>query len=168
MSRERSDARKYPAIDPLDSWSKYGSLIDSKKVAYAKNILFSGNEVSQMMKVVGEEGTSLEDYIIYLKGELIDSSYLQQNSFDPVDFAAPIERQQIVFDLLFSVLASEFKIEDKEDARIFINELRQKFIDWNNTPREEKRFDKYKGEIEDLIKGRFIKYERAAQKIVGN
>jgi V/A-type H+-transporting ATPase subunit A len=166
LSRERSDARKYPAVHPLDSWSKYASVIDNQKVNYAKQILFSGNEVSQMMKVVGEEGTSLDDYIVYLKSELIDSVYLQQNSFDPVDFAAPIDRQEIVFDVLFEVLGSEMQIEDKKAARSFINELRQKFIDWNNTPREDERFEMYKKEIKALVSERFVRYERKAARIL--
>jgi V/A-type H+-transporting ATPase subunit A len=166
LSRERSDARKYPAIHPLDSWSKYDSVIDEKKIAYARNILFAGHEVSQMMKVVGEEGTSLDDYVLYLKGELIDSVYLQQNSFDPVDFAAPIDRQELVFDVLFKVLGSELRIEDKKAARSFMNEVRQKFIDWNNTAREDERFDLYRKEIEELVADRFVSYERRAAKIL--
>jgi len=166
LSRERSDARKYPAVHPLDSWSKYASVIDSGKVGYARNILFSGNEVSQMMKVVGEEGTSLDDYVVYLKSELIDSVYLQQNSFDPVDFAAPIERQELVFDVLFKVLGSELQLEDKKAARAFINEIRQKFIDWNNTAWDDERFDMYLREIEELVAQRFVGYERRAAKIL--
>ena len=107
LSKERSDARKYPAINPLDSWSKYPGIIDNREVSYAKDIIFRGNEVSQMMMVVGEEGTSLDDYIVYLKSDLLDSVYLQQNSFDPVDAAVGPERQQLAFDTLFRFLASE-------------------------------------------------------------
>ncbi|MEA5031568.1 MAG: V-type ATP synthase subunit A [Sphaerochaeta sp.] len=166
LSRERSDARKYPAVHPLESWSKYASVIDAGKVAYARNILFGGNEVSQMMKVVGEEGTSLDDYVVYLKSELIDSVYLQQNSFDPVDFAAPIERQELVFDVLFKVLGSVLQLEDKKAARAFINEIRQKFIDWNNTARDDERFEMYLREIEELVAQRFVGYERRAAKIL--
>lgn len=166
LSRERSDARKYPAVDPLDSWTKYQSVIDNDKVNYAKDILFRGNEVSQMMKVVGEEGTSLDDYIVYLKSELIDSVYLQQNSFDPVDFAAPIERQEIVFDILFKVLGSNIKVEDKKSARSFINDLRQKFVDWNNTPLEDQRFEMFKTEIEESVERLFESYDKRALKII--
>ncbi len=62
LSRERSDARKYPAIDPLISWSKYNSVIDSKKSQFCKDFLHHGDEIGSMMKVVGEEGTTLSDY----------------------------------------------------------------------------------------------------------
>ena len=119
-----------------------------------------------MMKVVGEEGTSLEDYIIYLKSELIDSAYLQQNSFDPVDFACPIERQQLVFDSLFEVLGANLNLNEKNEARVFMNEMRQKFIDWNNTPEEDKGFEKYKKEIETYLKQHFVSYERRANQIL--
>ena len=64
------------------------------RVEEARSILHRGNEINQMMKVVGEEGTSAEDYIIYQKGELLDSVYLQQNSFDPIDAACSPDRQR--------------------------------------------------------------------------
>ncbi|HPW47648.1 MAG TPA: V-type ATP synthase subunit A, partial [Rectinema sp.] len=83
LSRERSDARKYPSIHPLDSWSKYDGIMPRSAVQYAHSFLERGAEISAMMKVVGEEGTSLEDYVIYLKSEFLDAVYLQQNSFDP-------------------------------------------------------------------------------------
>ncbi|MFA5570785.1 MAG: V-type ATP synthase subunit A [Sphaerochaetaceae bacterium] len=166
LSRERSDARKYPAIDPLDSWSKYPSLINVEKIEYARDLLFHGNEVAQMMKVVGEEGTSLADYVTYLKGELLDSVYLQQNSFDPVDHAAPIDRQMLVFDVLFNILGSEFNIDNKNDVRLFVNELRQVFLDWNNTQADDKQFTKYQKEIEKLAQSKFVSYERRAAQIL--
>ncbi len=166
LSRERSDARKYPAIHPLESWTKYKSVINGDKIAYARNILFRGNEVAQMMKVVGEEGTSLDDYTLYLKSDLLDAVYLQQNSFDPVDFAAPIERQELVFDTLFEVLASNLKLEDKKEARSFINELRQSFVDWNNTERESDRFNQFKDEINASLKSKFVSYDKKAVKIL--
>ena len=131
LSRERSDARKYPAIDPLDSWAKYKGIIEAERVQKAFNYVKRSAEVNQMMKVVGEEGTSLDDYIVYQKGEFVDSVYLQQNSFDPVDAAVTVDRQKEVFDVLESILNANFQVEDKKDARNFFNELRQKFLDWN-------------------------------------
>ncbi len=147
LSRERSDARKYPAIDPLDSWSKYEGIIGKEKVDDAYSYLRRGNEVGQMMKVVGEEGTSLEDYILYQKGEFMDAVYLQQNSFDPVDDAVLPERQRLAFSILYDVLTSRFSLEDKKDARAFFNELRQRFLDWNGTATDDER---YQGRLDDL------------------
>ncbi len=150
LSRERSDARKYPAIHPLDSWSKYKGIIDQKLVEDARSVLFKSNEINQMMKVVGEEGTSIEDYIEYQKGELLDAVYLQQNSFDLVDAAVPVERQQKEFDLLYKVLMAKFNIDSKKDVRAFFNELRQKFLDWNSVLVTDERYAKYEQEINDL------------------
>ena len=119
LSRERSDARKYPAIHPMDSWSKYEGVVDKARVEEARAILHRSNEVGQMMKVVGEEGTSSEDYIIYQKGELLDAVYLQQNSFDPIDAVCPPERQQIEFDRLYDALMTAYDLSDKKEIRGF-------------------------------------------------
>ena len=131
LSRERAESRKYPAIHPLESWSKYPGAVDEKMTEFARGLLYRGNEVSQMMKVVGEEGTSLEDYILYLKGEFIDAVYLQQNSFDPVDAAVNTERQQYTFRLLTEIIGAKLNLADKPAARSFFYQLRQRFLDWN-------------------------------------
>ena len=150
LSRERSDARKYPAIHPLDSWSKYNGIIDKARVEQARDILFRSNEINQMMKVVGEEGTSVADYIVYQKGELLDSVYLQQNSFDPVDSAVLPDRQREEFNLLYEVLTADFALDSKKDVRAFFNQMRQKFLDWNSVVTTDPRYSQYENEIRDL------------------
>ena len=152
LSRERSDARKYPAIDPLISWSKYKSVIDGKKSDYCKKILYHGNEIGSMMKVVGEEGTSIYDYIIYLKAEMLEAVYLQQNSFDLVDANCGTLRQRYVTDKLINILGSEYEIDNKDDARSFLNRMRQKFIDWNYTEFQSDEFKNVENEIDALYK----------------
>ena len=131
LSRERSDARRYPAIHPLDSWSKYPSVVDSNELNYARSILRRGSEVNQMMKVIGEEGTSLEDFIVYLKSEFLDYVYLQQNTFDAVDGSTGADRQRMMFADVCNVLHDTFEFQDKESARKYFLELRQLFIDRN-------------------------------------
>ncbi len=153
LSRERSDARKYPAIDPLISWSKYKTVTDPAKSAFCKNILLHGDEIGSMMKVVGEEGTSLEDYIIYLKSEMLDAVYLQQNSFDLVDANCGTARQRYVTDKLINILGSEYALDNKDDARSFFNRMRQKFIDWNYTEFESEAFAKAEAEIDTMYAG---------------
>ena len=133
LSRERSDARKYPAIHPVDSWSKYKGVVDMDRVEDARSILKKSIEVNQMMKVVGEEGTSSEDYTIFQKGELLDAVYLQQNSFDEIDAACVPERQRLEFDIMYDVLHKNYNLTEKKDIRAFFNQLRQEFIDWHGT-----------------------------------
>lgn len=151
LSRERSDARKYPAIDPLDSWSKYEGIIPKKDVQYAYSFVKRGSEVNQMMKVVGEEGTTLDDYIVYLKGDFVDSCYYQQNSFDPVDATVSVERQKHVFALLLEILRADFALSDKKEARSFFNALRQRFLDWNGTSENKEEYQTIEKDIRSFF-----------------
>ncbi len=134
LSRARSDARRYPAIDPLDSWSRYPSVIEQKRVEKARAILRQGNEIGQMMKVVGEEGTSLADFTTYLKAEFLDAVYLQQNAFSETDASTPVERQRIMFDLVEKALLATYTFTEKDETRAFFLALQQLFIDWNDKP----------------------------------
>ena len=147
LSRARSDARRYPAIDPLDSWSKYNSVIEQDRVEKARAILRKGNEIGQMMKVVGEEGTSLEDFTTYLKGEFLDAVYLQQNAFSDADASTPVERQKVMFDMMEKVLATEFEFPEKDATRKFMLALQQAFIDWNDKPFGSEEFESAKAEL---------------------
>ncbi|MFA6508390.1 MAG: V-type ATP synthase subunit A [Treponemataceae bacterium] len=166
LSRERSDARKYPAIHPLESWSKYKGIIDVAKVKYAHGFMARGTEVEQMMKVVGEEGTSLDDYIIFLKGNFLDSVYFQQNSFDPVDSAVSPERQAHMFGVILEILASSFSFKDKEEARTWFNKLRQKFLDFNGSEWKSERFIAAEKEIRAAFGERSKGSDPAAAKII--
>ncbi len=152
LSRARSDARRYPAINPLESWSQYPSFIDAAKVRRARDVLVRGDAVAQMMRVVGEEGTALDDFVTYLKAELFDAVYLQQNAFDKVDEATPKERQQRMLDLIDTLLARAFAFEDKDAARRFFNDLRQRFINWNAAPMDSAEFARIEAELRERLK----------------
>ncbi|TVQ40630.1 MAG: V-type ATP synthase subunit A [Spirochaetaceae bacterium] len=166
LSRERSDARKYPSIHPLESWSKYPTIVNPRKVEYARELLFRGNEVGQMMKVVGEEGTSTEDFIEYMKSEFLDAVYLQQNAFDPVDAAVSTERQVHVFDLLFDLLASHLSIDTKDEVRHYFNALRQRFLDYNSAEWDSEEFKKIESELRDMIDEKRGEFETAARELL--
>lgn len=151
LSRSRSDARRYPAIDPLISWSKYKSFIDEKQKERGHEILRKGFDMAQMMKVVGEEGTSLSDYVDYLKAEFFDFVYLQQNAFDAVDEATPKERQIYIFDFIYRILQSDYHFEDKENALHFFQQLRQLFRGWNSAPWQSQEFETNETEIREFL-----------------
>ena len=154
LSRARSDARRFPAIDPLDSWSKYKSIVPDEMVQTSRDFLVKGSDVRQMMMVVGEEGTSIEDFVVYLKSELLDSVYLQQNAFDKVDAATNPDRQQFMMEKIISILQAEFTLTEKEEARTFFYDLRQKIIDWNYIEWKTDEFKKQEQMIDELIKGK--------------
>ncbi len=152
LSRNRANARRFPSIDPLDSWSKYESFVSTDKVEFMRDFLYKGNQVHQMMMVVGEEGTSLDDFVVYLKSEFLDGVYLQQNAFDEVDAASSPERQKYVSEKIHEILKTDFHFEDKEGARDFFYDLRQKFIDWNGIKIDSDDFEKQEKQIDETIK----------------
>ena len=136
LSRERSDSRRYPAIDPLISWSKYIDQVSKEldeqcegwghMVRRADKILKVGNEIGKRMEVVGEEGTAINDMIVYLKAELYDFSYLQQNAFDKEDSYCPLKRQIILFKLINKIFDKSFKFATHDEARQYFLGLQNK------------------------------------------
>ena len=151
LSRDRSSARRFPAIHPLESWSHNKSIVDAKQIEFARGILRRGQEVNQMMKVVGEEGTNTDDFVIYLKSEFLDFVYLQQNTFDAVDAASNEERQQYCFSKVCEVLNTKFTFESKDTARRFFQELQLIFTDWNYMPFKSDSFNKQEEVIASKI-----------------
>ena len=151
LSRERSDARRFPAIQPLESWSKYGGIVPEEQVAFARGMLRRGNEVNQMMKVVGEEGTSMVDFVTYLKGEYLDAVYLQQDAYHEVDAATSAERQQYVFTYIFKILQTATRFTEKEAARQFFQRLTQVTKDWNRVNQGTPEFQELEQRITAMI-----------------
>ena len=151
LSRDRANARCFPSIDPIESWSRYKGFIDSGLIRKAKDVLHKGDEIRQMMKVVGEEGISIEDFIIYLKAEFLDSVYLQQNGFDDIDASTNLKRQRYVFDKVSLVLGQEFSFEHKEKARKDFHNLRQLFINWNYKEFGKEDFKEQEKNIDDFL-----------------
>ena len=151
LSRARSDARRYPAIDPLDSWSHYSSVIEQDRVEKARALLRKGNEIGQMMKVVGEEGTSLADFTTYLKSEFLDAVYLQQNAFSDSDATTPVARQKIMFNVVETALFTNYRFEDKDETRAFFMELQQMFIDWNDKAMDTPEFTALRESLTEKI-----------------
>lgn len=129
LSRARSDARRYPAIDPLISWSKYRKAVSEEMeprlagwgefVEHVDKMLTLGDEIGKRMEVVGEEGISLADMITYLKAELYDFCYLQQNAFDKEDTYCPLKRQMVLVGLFQLVLEADLSFSSADEARSF-------------------------------------------------
>jgi len=163
LSRDRANARRFPSIDPLESWSRYKGFIDSNLIQQARQVLLKGNEVAQMMKVVGEEGTSMEDFITHLKAEFLDSVYLQQNGFDKVDAVTSLDRQRYVFKKVCDVLSADFSFDKKHQARRAFYHMRQLFIDWNYKEWESEEFKAQEKAIDDMLV-RFFAKDTATEK----
>lgn len=150
LSRERSDARRYPAIDPLISWSKYIDAVGrelshevpgwSAMVKLADKMLRQGAEIGRRMEVVGEEGTSMDDLLIYLKAEMYDASYLQQNAFDKEDAYCPLKRQMQLFELIHDIFKKDFSFATKDEAREYFLNLQNTIKNMNSMPMESEKY----------------------------
>ena len=168
LSRARSDARRYPAIDPLISWSKYVENVSQeldvkvegwgKMVKMAAKILREGDEIGKRMEVVGEEGISLKDMITYLKSELFEFSYLQQNAFDKEDSYCPLPRQIPLFKLVGRIFEITFTFETQDAARSFFLELQNDIKNMNFLPFKSSKyveaFDHIEKKLEEYKVGR--------------
>jgi V/A-type H+-transporting ATPase subunit A len=161
LSRARSDARRYPAVDPLISWSKYIDDVNrelevkaegwGKMVKRAAKILREGDEIGKRMEVVGEEGISMDDMITYLKSELFEFSYLQQNAFDKEDCYCPLKRQIPLFKLINWIFEVPFAFDSQDVARSFFLELQNEIKNMNFLPFKSDRYDKTFEQIEKKL-----------------
>ncbi len=161
LSRARSDARRYPAIDQLISWSKYVDDVARQleteapgwgdMVRRADDFLKLGDEIGKRMEVVGEEGVSLADLIIHLKAEAYDFCYLQQNAFDKVDSYCPLERQIPLFRLINHIFVTPFDFQSRDRAREFFLTLQGKIKTLNSTPFESEDYVKLFDTIQENI-----------------
>ncbi len=161
LSRERSYARRYPAIDPLISWTKYlekigGSLNEkmenwTERVKRALDFLQRGDEIGKRMEVVGEEGTAIEDMVVYLKAELYEICYLQQNAFDKEDAYSSLDRQVELFQLIQDIFDASFAFDTRDDARAFFLNLHSEIKNMNFMPCPSEKYRQVYNEIQTRI-----------------
>ncbi len=161
LSYERAYKRFYPAIDPLISWSRYldqlKDFIDDHlgadwagQVKETQQLLADGDSINQMMQVTGEEGITLEDFVRYQKSLFVDMVYLQQDGFDPVDAAVPIERQKLSFDLLRRLVSRDYAFKDKEQVREYFTRLTGLVKNLNYATTDSDDYKRLIGEIDQL------------------
>ncbi|MBS0625565.1 MAG: V-type ATP synthase subunit A [Verrucomicrobia bacterium] len=164
LSRARSDARRYPAIDPLISWTKYLSEVGqelnarlphwAERVRQSSSLLRKGDEIGKRMEVVGEEGVALEDMIVYLKSELYEFCYLQQNAFDKEDTYCPLDRQVELFRLILKIFDGHFLFDTHDEARGFFLNLQNEIKNMNFLPMGSQRYKEAWDDVEKKLSSR--------------
>ncbi|MCE5283938.1 MAG: V-type ATP synthase subunit A [Deltaproteobacteria bacterium] len=164
LSRSRSDQRRYPAIDPLISWSLYLRQMEASLrtrdqrwvglVQEAHDLMFKGSEIHQMMLVVGEEGISLDDLVVYLKSEVVDAVCMQQDSFDVVDRATSRERQITDFLFLMDMVHHPFTFDSKEQAKTQMTHVQNLFFQLKYCPFNGTAYQRYRTEIGAILEGK--------------
>ncbi|MCV6599924.1 MAG: V-type ATP synthase subunit A [Alphaproteobacteria bacterium] len=162
LSYDRAYKRFYPAIDPLISWSRYREQLHdyfennlekgwNKKVNELEESLEKSARVYEMMQVTGEEGVSLEDFIILQKGTILDMAYLQQDAFDDVDVSVPIERQKEMLNLIYDIYKHDFNLETKEEVRKVFTKLTSLFKNLNYSSSSSKNYNAHIKEIREIL-----------------
>ena len=163
LEQNRADQKRYPAVGPLESYSKYldypeiRSYLDQTiekgwvdKVLHAKNLIRRGKEAAEQINILGDDGVPMGYHVNYWKSELIDFVILQQDAFDAIDALCPLERQRFMLDLVLEICDKDYKFEDYEKCREFfktlINELRQ----MNYSPYEGEQFWAYNESVKKM------------------
>jgi len=164
LEQNRADQKRYPAVGPLDSYSKYleyPEIIEYldqtvekgwvDKVLQAKNIIRKGKESAEQINILGDDGVPMSYHVNFWKSELVDFVILQQDAFDAIDALCPLERQRFMLDLILDICAKDFEFEDFEKCREFfknlINELRQ----MNYSAYESEQFWSYNDTVKSMI-----------------
>ncbi len=161
LSKARSDARRYPSVDPLISWSKYVEIVSrqlekkitgwGEMVTRSAMIVKEGSEIGKRMEVVGEEGTAIEDVILHLKAELYDFCYMQQNAFDKEDAYCPLDRQIPLFQLINLIFVTSFQFSSRDKAREFFLMLQGKIKTLNSQKYESIEYNTLLKDINEMI-----------------
>lgn len=142
LSQQRADSKRYPAIDPIDSYSKYLEYPELQetlkknisedwveKVMKLKNILIRGKEASEQINILGDDGVPLDYHLTYWKAEVFDSVILQQDAFDKIDCNAPMARQKYMLEKVYEVYNTQFNFDSFEEVNPYfkniINQLKQ-------------------------------------------
>ena len=142
LEQNRADQKRYPAVNPIDSYSKYLEYPEIQEylddavqkgwvdmVIKAKNIVRRGREMKDQIDILGDDGVPMSYHIAFWKSEMVDFAFLQQDAFDPIDALCPLERQKYMLNLIMSICERDFEFEDYERCREYfkqlINDLRQ-------------------------------------------
>ena len=163
LSYDRAYKRFYPAVDPLQSWSRYGEQLSAwfvdnmgpdwlPSVERITDLLHRGDEIDRMIQVTGEEGVSDNDFVTMQKSLLVDMVYLQQDAFDPVDVTTDIQRQKISFELLTAITSADLKFENKTVARKWFSQLTDTYRNFNYAAMKSDDYDDCLQKIEAMLK----------------
>ena len=170
LSQSRADSKRYPAIDPLDSYSKYLEYPEVREyldehieknwvdaVYEGKTIVQRGKEANDQINILGDDGVPVEYHERFWKSELLDSVILQQDAFDSIDANCPIERQQMMYNMVLGICRNSYDLADFEECSKFFKELIYLFRQMNYSEWKSEQFDGFKLKIENLVNEKLAK-----------
>ena len=167
LSQARADSKRYPAIDTLESYSKYleypefveyarKNISDRwiEDVNEARNMLVRGRETAEQIDILGDDGVPLDYHLIFWKSELIDFVILQQDAFDNIDGSTSMERQQYMLNMVLDVVRSDFDFDSFEEVNPYFKRIINTFKQMNYSEFQSEHFKKFEAEVKDIINER--------------
>ena len=164
LEQNRADQKRYPAVNPIDSYSKYleypeiqeflQEKIDKQwveKVLRAKNLVRRGREMADQINILGDDGVPMSYHEAFWKSELIDFAFLQQDAFDAVDALCPLERQEYVLDLILGICDKQFEFDNFEQCRSFFKELINTLRQMNYSEFRSPQFNQYEQQLRNQL-----------------
>ena len=164
LAQARADSKRYPAIDPLDSYSKYLEYPEIREyldahigkgwvdnVYAGKTLVQRGKEANDQINILGDDGVPVEYHERFWKSELIDFVILQQDAFDDIDANCPLERQKMMFEMVLDICNKTFDIADFEECSKFFKTLINLFRQMNYAEWQSEKFADYRSQIEALV-----------------
>lgn len=169
LSQDRADSKRYPAIDPVESYSKYmeyEELQESLKetisenwtgmVEQARDIVIKGKEVMEQINILGDDGVPIEHHVLFWKSELIDFIILQQDGFDEIDRMTPLERQEYMLKKVLGIINEEFEFAKFEEVSAFFREVINLMKQMNYSEFKSEQFRDYEKQLENIINQRTV------------
>src|SRR6056297_316844 len=167
LSQDRADSKRYPAVDPIDSYSKYIEYDEFKeyisdkvsdewidKINLMKNILLRGREASEQINILGDDGVPISYHVDFWKSEVIDFVILQQDAFDKIDATSSIDRQRYMVDSVLDVYHTKFSFEHFEEVNEYFKRVIDQMRQMNYSEFESDKFKQYEKDLEKLIEER--------------
>lgn len=164
LAQGRADSKRYPAVDPIDSYSKYleypefaeyiSKVISETwidQVNTLKTLLQRGKETYDQINILGDDGVPIDYHVVYWKSEVIDFVILQQDAFDKIDQASPIERQQYMLDKVLNVTNSNFEFDTFNEVTSYFKKLINLFKQMNYSEFRSEKFKKFEKELDELL-----------------
>ena len=169
LSQARADSKRYPAVDPIDSYSKYleyDEVIENLKnnigenwldnLLYAKNLLVRGKEAYEQINILGDDGVPVDYHVRFWKSEVFDFVILQQDAFDDVDASTPIERQKYMMDMVIGIVQEEYDFESFEEVNSYFRGLINILKQMNYSKFQSEAFKKFETQLNEELDKRKV------------
>jgi V/A-type H+-transporting ATPase subunit A len=167
LSQDRADSKRYPAVDPIDSYSKYleyPEMVDYLKenideawpdqIQLLKDALLRGREASEQINILGDDGVPVDYHITFWKSEVMDFVLLQQDAFDEIDAQTSIERQKYMLEKVINIYNTNFSFEHFEEVNEYFKRVIDELRQMNYSEFKSDQFQQFEKELEQIIEER--------------